>query len=167
MHDCSLGIIFSPDKKKVLLLQRKDVPVWVLPGGGIDPGESPEQAVLREVYEETGLTVEVERYAAHFMPIRWLTNTAHVFECTVVSGSLSQSEESRDLAYYDLDQLPPSFFHYHREWLDVIIKKPQEHLHHQMSLRTFGKIILHSLRRPIWAIRYLRTRLALRLRLKV
>jgi len=32
---------------------------WTLPGGGIDPGEHPRDAVLRELYEETGLAGEV------------------------------------------------------------------------------------------------------------
>ena len=35
---------------------------WVLPGGGIEPGESEEACVIRELFEETGLVVEVERF---------------------------------------------------------------------------------------------------------
>ena len=37
---------------------------WALPGGGIDPGESPSQAVLREVFEETGQHVRIVRVLA-------------------------------------------------------------------------------------------------------
>lgn len=37
---------------------------WTLPGGGIDPGESPSEAVLREVYEEAGQKVRIERVLA-------------------------------------------------------------------------------------------------------
>lgn len=34
---------------------------WTLPGGGVDPGESPSEAVLREVYEETGQDIVIDR----------------------------------------------------------------------------------------------------------
>jgi 8-oxo-dGTP diphosphatase len=34
-------------------------PLWTLPGGGLDHGEDPRSAVVREVYEETGLSVTV------------------------------------------------------------------------------------------------------------
>lgn len=37
---------------------------WTLPGGGVDPGESPSEAVLREIYEETGQDVEIDRVLA-------------------------------------------------------------------------------------------------------
>ena len=37
---------------------------WTLPGGGIDFGEDPEAAVVREFIEETGLVVKVERLVA-------------------------------------------------------------------------------------------------------
>ena len=41
----------------VVIIERPDLrDLWVLPGGGIDPGEDPETAALREVWEETGLT---------------------------------------------------------------------------------------------------------------
>ncbi|NHB84328.1 NUDIX domain-containing protein [Tessaracoccus sp. HDW20] len=34
---------------------------WTLPGGGVDPGESPSEAVLREVHEETGQEIVIDR----------------------------------------------------------------------------------------------------------
>lgn len=44
---------------------------WELPGGGIEPGERPEQAAVREVAEETGLTIEItaERSAHSWMDV--------------------------------------------------------------------------------------------------
>ncbi|MFD1148599.1 NUDIX hydrolase [Saccharothrix hoggarensis] len=38
-----------------------DRPMWILPGGGLDHGEDPYDAVVREVFEETGFRAEVDR----------------------------------------------------------------------------------------------------------
>lgn len=35
--------------------------IWMLPGGGLDPGEAPSDAVIREIFEETGQTARLER----------------------------------------------------------------------------------------------------------
>ena len=55
------------DRDKVLLIQRARKPyfgMWSLPGGRLEPGETPEQAAQREVMEETGLN------CFRLMPIR-------------------------------------------------------------------------------------------------
>lgn len=54
-----LVVSAGPQESEVLLVQDSDPGVpgvrwWVTPGGGIDPGESPAEAALREVHEETG-----------------------------------------------------------------------------------------------------------------
>src|SRR6185295_5359171 len=101
------GVVFSPDRTSVLLILRRDVPVWVLPGGGIDPGESPEQASVREILEETSLSVKVERLVGTYIPINRLAKRTNLYECSFVSGSLRRSDETRDARFFSLDQLPP------------------------------------------------------------
>jgi hypothetical protein len=53
------GAMFSADGRRLLLIRRADSGRWALPGGWVDPGQTPEQAVRREVGEETTMTVEV------------------------------------------------------------------------------------------------------------
>jgi len=48
------GLVFDDDHR-VLLVRHSNGGVWVAPGGAIDPGEAPQDALVREVWEETSL----------------------------------------------------------------------------------------------------------------
>lgn len=100
------GIIFSQDKKSVLLIKRRDVPVWVLPGGGVDPGESPDQAIVREMQEETGFEVIIKRCIARYLPVNRLTQLTHFYECAPVRGNLQNGSETLEVKFFSLDKLP-------------------------------------------------------------
>jgi len=59
-----VGAVISNGNGDLLLVKRAHAPAqgtWSLPGGRVESGETYEQAVVREVQEETGLTVEVVR----------------------------------------------------------------------------------------------------------
>ncbi len=110
------AIIFD-DSGKVLLERRSDNGFWGLPGGAVEVGESVEQAVKREVMEETALVVEVKRLVGVYSDPRqhnissypdgnithWVTV---VFECVRIDGKLQISHESTDIRYFDVGDLP-------------------------------------------------------------
>src|SRR5437867_4440126 len=48
------GIVFD-DRGRILLVRQAESGVWSAPGGAVDPDETPSDAVVREVWEETGL----------------------------------------------------------------------------------------------------------------
>ncbi|MBI2561507.1 MAG: NUDIX domain-containing protein [candidate division NC10 bacterium] len=56
-----VAAIISNGEGKILLQRRSDNGLWGLPGGSVEIGESVRDAIIREVQEETGLTVEVVR----------------------------------------------------------------------------------------------------------
>ena len=108
--------VFDEDGR-VLLEQRSDNGFWGMPGGAVDIGESVEQAVNREVLEETGLRVEVKRLVGVYSDPRQhniasypdgnvLQGVSFLFECVRKGGELRMSDESTGLGYFDVNDLP-------------------------------------------------------------
>ena len=57
-HFTATGIVFN-EKKEILMIKHNKLKVWLPPGGHIDENELPDDAVLREIYEETGIMAEI------------------------------------------------------------------------------------------------------------
>ena len=62
---------------KILLTQREDFEVWCLPGGLVEKGESLVQTARREVLEETGLEVSIERLVGIYSMPGWSNGGSH------------------------------------------------------------------------------------------
>jgi 8-oxo-dGTP pyrophosphatase MutT (NUDIX family) len=154
-----VGIVFSPDRLSVLLILRRDVPVWVLPGGGIDLQETAELATVREILEETGLTVKIDRLIGHYYPINRLTKKTVVYECTKIDGDLTTSNETKGVKFILLDALPPMPPPY-LEWIEDA-KVKQAPLSKKIESVTYPKLLLQLFLHPILVIRFLLARLGL------
>jgi 8-oxo-dGTP diphosphatase len=94
------------DQGRVLLLEhtyRRDVP-WGLPGGWLKHAESPESGLAREVLEETGLRVRVDRLlAAEF----WGNSQLDMlYRCTVLSGTYAPTDETSAHRWVEPRELP-------------------------------------------------------------
>ncbi len=148
----------SDCKKKVLLIKRRDVPVYALPGGGIDSNETAEKAAIREMMEETGLHVKVVRIIGYYYPISILTYPTILFECEKIGGHESISNETQEVEYFLIDKLPNPLPPPYAQWIQDAVKntapcfKPIEGV---TIIQLFKFLFSH----PILVIRFLLARL--------
>ncbi len=108
------SIIFDESREKILLTKRTDNGRWCLPGGGMDPGESVEEACVREAYEETGLHVRVKRlvgvYTSPDLVIEYddgniFQPVSLSFEVEITGGELGLSDETTDVGYFTIEDV--------------------------------------------------------------
>lgn len=129
----------------VLLSVRSDLRGWELPGGTPEPGESPEEALRREVREETGLVVEMERRVGDYRRTGFRPHCARIFRCRVVAGRETPSAETPRLAWFPPDGLPDTLFPWYREPIaDAFADRPapvERHEHHGLAAIAAGAVI--------------------------
>jgi 8-oxo-dGTP diphosphatase len=151
------GAVFSLDRTAVLLVLRRDVPVWVLPGGGIEKGETPEEAIVREILEETGFHVKVKRLAGVYTPINRLAKYTHLYECTIISGQLSDSDETKSVQFFPLTSLPPMPPPY-QEWIFEAHDSTTT-IHRCLTSVSYWALVKNILLHPILVSRFILSRL--------
>jgi len=91
---------------QILLSRRRDLRGWELPGGNLEPGESAEQALVREVREETGLEVAIEARIGTYHRTGFLPHRMHLYRCRPIGGRLAPSDETPDVGFFPFDGLP-------------------------------------------------------------
>ena len=109
--DGSFIVIFKDDsKKEVFLVFGSDMPIWNLTGGGIEDGETPEEAAVRETFEETGFKIKILYKLGIYNSINVKTgevwNRAHLFEGRVVSGTFIPEFDGCKGEWFAVDNLP-------------------------------------------------------------
>jgi 8-oxo-dGTP pyrophosphatase MutT (NUDIX family) len=120
----SVSAVIFDRRGRLLLQQRSDGGQWGLPGGSVEIGESVRAAVVREVMEETGLTVAPGRVVGIYSDPRLQVvrypdgNVWHYvnvcFECAVRGGELTTCDETLDLRYFAPARLPRTLLPNHR-----------------------------------------------------
>jgi ADP-ribose pyrophosphatase YjhB (NUDIX family) len=112
------AVILDEDER-VLLVQRSDDRRWGLVSGWVEPNESPEDTVVREAEEETGLDVVADELVGVFHRPASAAYGPHsmvavVYLCSVTGGEIRPSHETLDCRYRALDEVE-AWHHNHRE----------------------------------------------------
>ncbi len=111
----SVTIINYDENGRVLFLKHRDTELWVAPGGAVEPCESPADAAVREMWEETGLYVELKgvlgvyggpEFVVEYSNGDSVSYVMTVFEGSVIDGSLNLvNDESIEGAYFTREEI--------------------------------------------------------------
>jgi mutator protein MutT len=118
------------EKNEILIQRRKQENAWGLPGGAMELGESVEEALRREIKEETGLEITIEKllgvYTKYFHTYPNGDKTQSIvmtFICRPAGGELQpDNAETLELAYIVPESMPPLIFDDNRDAIPDYIK---------------------------------------------
>ncbi|MDP1743338.1 MAG: NUDIX domain-containing protein [Candidatus Amesbacteria bacterium] len=113
--------------KKILLMHRKKdgIEYWVYPGGHLEEGETPDQAMIREIWEE--LSLKVKKISKPHPYIHEFGTHEYYFECEVEDGE-PKLDPSGTEKITDIDWYNP-------EWVDLSKAKTLENLYPNVIMK--------------------------------
>lgn len=124
----SVRIIVFQDNR-LLMVQEKDSPkdTWTLPGGWCDIGESPVQAAIKEVKEETGFDIQISKFLGIMDRNKYQQSTLYhvyniVFMAEIVGGQNDPNYEVNKVDFFNLSSLPKLSKKISRDELDVVLQ---------------------------------------------
>lgn len=117
-------VIVTDEAGRLLLVKRSVEPkkgLWCLPGGFMELGETPEQAALRELKEETGLTGKIDRIIGAESSSNAIYDTVALICYTIAqySGNPAAGDDASDLGFFMPDNLPEIAFDSHRNFISI------------------------------------------------
>ncbi|MBN1818186.1 MAG: NUDIX hydrolase [Sedimentisphaerales bacterium] len=105
------GVVFRDNQ--ILLVKEAVDNGWTLPGGWADPCQSPAEAVVREVWEESGFDVKATRLLAVYDRSKHAHRPLmpfHIYKlfilCEIVGGAAQSSHETLDVGFFAEDRIP-------------------------------------------------------------
>lgn len=119
-HFCVSVFVYDRESKKFLLVKHKKMGTWVQPGGHIELNEDPEEASIREVFEETGIKIKLigerkPRSCDYILPLaiqKNIVNDGHIHMDFVYAAYLVgdnklilNEDESTDVAWFTLEEI--------------------------------------------------------------
>ncbi|MCC7117141.1 MAG: NUDIX domain-containing protein [Anaerolineales bacterium] len=82
---------------------------WGIPGGALEYGEEPADAMIREFYEEAALKIEVVKLLKA-TSAREFPHLGITYLCKITGGEFKSSHEISEMSYFDINELPSMLF---------------------------------------------------------
>lgn len=133
-HSVSVAGIVIDDHDRVLVIRRRDNNHWEPPGGVLELNETFEQGVRREVLEETGVTVTVDRLTGVYKNLN-RGIVALVFRCHADNQPRTATTEAIEIRWMSRDEITEAMDPaYAVRVLDAFESNPQTRAHNGVDL---------------------------------
>ncbi len=123
-----VAAVVTTDSDEVLLLKRADTEQWALPTGSVERCEPVQEAISREVMEETGIRIQVEELTGVYSQpeqqvfsypsgktVHFITNC---FRCTIEAGTAeADEEEALEVGFFGVNDLPSDILPMQPQWI--------------------------------------------------
>jgi len=118
-------LVVVDHRERLLLVKRSVEPkkgFWCLPGGFMELGETPSEAALRELHEETGLSGQIDRL------LDVTSNPSDQYHTVLMVGYLVKTfigdpvagDDASDIAWFGIEDLPDIAFASHRKFIETV-----------------------------------------------
>ncbi|MBL8091618.1 MAG: NUDIX domain-containing protein [Anaerolineales bacterium] len=102
-------LIFDEEGKVLLFKHTYRKFEWGIPGGGLEYREQPDEAIVREFYEESNIKIEVEKLLK-VSSAKEFPHLSIVYLCKIVEGEFKPSHEISEMKYFDINDLPQMLY---------------------------------------------------------
>lgn len=105
-----VDVIVETAPGEILLIDRASEPTgWAFPGGYVDQDETPEAAAVREIQEETGLSIRIEEIFhvyPFFSETGLMTGVTYVYRATVTGGLFRPGSDAKGVSSFPFSLIP-------------------------------------------------------------
>lgn len=108
----SVRVLVFNEEGKLLMVKEKQDGLWAVPGGWCDVFESSSESGRKEVKQEAGLDVKIERILGVFQRERYkdyptlVSEYVHYYCGSILGGELKHNHETLDVGFFDINELP-------------------------------------------------------------
>jgi len=145
-------VVFKDKRRKILLSQKNNIPMWVLPGGHLEKDESFEKAAIREYQEETGLIIKIIGLKLIYRHKKGFEK--RVYEGKIIGGKMKINHETRAIAWFDLNKLPVPMTIYEQHRIKDALHQGNRVIKKPLSM-DIKRELIYQLRNPLILIELL------------
>ncbi len=116
------ALIFDAEGRVLLFRHTYRKFEWGLPAGGLEHREQPVEAIVREFFEETGISIQVEKLLT-VVSAREDHNLSAIYLCSIVDGEFKESHEISEMKYFPVHELPAMMLTAEKELIQWAVKE--------------------------------------------